>query len=75
MLVSECHCLLLWHSRGAEWPVRKVVPQDKRCSARVVGVVVAARCDRMVVVLWVLVVKMWAYCSVYLDDPSYRDLF
>jgi hypothetical protein len=47
----------------------------QRCSARVVGVVVAARCDMMVAVLLALVVRMWAHCSECQGDPSCRDLF
>ena len=53
--------------------MRKAAPQDKRCSGRAVGLEVVARCDMTVAVLRAPVVKMWAHCSGYQDDPSYVE--
>ena len=71
MLVWECHCLLLWHWRGAGLLVRKAAPRDKRCSGPVAELVAVARCDMMVAVLLVPIVRMWARYLVCQDVPSY----
>jgi hypothetical protein len=53
--------------------VRKVAPRDKQYNGRAAELVMAVRCDMMVVVSRVLTVKMWARCSVYRGDPFYQE--